>query len=162
MPGGTLTEPKERRLETMQGSGVSTRLIVVYCFLIGLLVSLFGCGNPADEPLPDDRATAIPVIEAYVRALSKRDRDAIMALRIPADQKDESGVSDRLEKYGGVNPEQAKITIMEGATPWVPIAVIEVQRGGQPPMAWTENLYWDDDEWLLQLSERERGMGQHL
>ncbi len=134
---------------------ISPRLMLVYFSLTGFLPSLFGCSNPSDEPLPDDRASAIPVVEAYIRALSNRDEDTIIDLLIPADRNDRSGVMRRIEQHAGVDPNQAKITIVEGATPWVPIALIEVQRENQPAMTWTENLYWDDDRWLLQLSARE-------
>lgn len=139
----------------MQERVISTKLMLVYFSLAGFLPGLFGCSNPSDEPKPDDRATAIPVVEAYIQALSTRDEDAIMDLIIPANQKDRSGVIQRIEEHGGVDPKQAKITILEGITPWVPIARIEVQRDDQPAMTWTENLYWVDDEWLLRLSARE-------
>lgn len=84
-----------------EGRDIFVRNALVLIPVTVVILSSLGCGisDQTDQSLPDDRATAIPVVEAYLQALSQHDGDGVRALITSS--ADERGVSDRLGLYGG-------------------------------------------------------------
>lgn len=126
--------------------------------LIGVvfMLSSLGCvDDPTNVSLPDDRKTALPVVEAHLRALSQGDPDASFGaaggISPASGDKDDRLMADAIKKYRNIDFTRAKITIVEGTTPWIPIALVEVQSDEQPPSEWMVNLYWDDEgnNWII-------------
>jgi hypothetical protein len=86
----------------------------------------------------------------YLRALERRDRNAILKL-VPHDHAASAEVDERIWRFGGAHAAEADVRITADISPYVVGVSIQTAGDGARALAWTENFFWRDGAWWLVL-----------
>lgn len=128
--------------------------VVAVFFLVMIVVVIWVLQDLRRGPLSVrqdsvlDRESAHRTMVAYLNALERQDRSAVLGFAPPGNDA-EKDADDRLRRFGGARAAQADIYITSDISPHVLSARIHTIGTDSQGLTWTENLFWQDGSWRL-------------